>query len=755
MLKNLFTKPRKIIDSLFAGTALLIIIPIIILGISLTWIFSSGFMKQTDRININTVDYVVELLVENLNMVYNTAYILGSDSSIMKYWSHEKSSYEYAENLREIETTISRQQLQSDFIKEIYIFYRDSKFVINGNDDKFKTQEKLIEYYGMSLDELTSFLPENNMKFIRSKVKSSAVNSDVLLSKCIDQRFKAEGNIYAIYVLNGEVISNLIDMINLEDVGHSLILDAEYNLLLGNDEIYQRYETKLKEMQTGKGAGIDSHVLLKEVENDKLNLCFVVDDSHYVSMIKYIWNVIGCIGIAVIVVSIYISRFYIRRLYRPFGNIVNMFKPEEEEYVIKSELEFFEEKYIEIKNMKEELGEYKNSEDIGLREMFFHNFLKGFYATDYKQYMQDMNIAFETAYYTTVLVKIDNFKNITQNIKLSHYRKFIKDKLLEILEGQGLNKHAGIEPFYFYDGEYIGLLICHNEILEKFLHVIFDVQRELFKMLKITVSVCVGDTTENPEELIEEYKDLSNAMMQMKFCNPETVLTMQDYRKIGKYVDFSQYKKRIVQYISDRNYEQLNVLIDEVFIQSNIFYTEIIQLVTGFLTIITELLDKTGGRTFFINGNEIHPYDEIGRMGTVSEIANYMKKLCKDVGDKLYTENSGKRDMYNKFIAYIAANYMKEITLTSMSKAFGLSSSYFSRCFKETTGKNYSEMINSYRVEKAKELISTEEEIKMFQIAELVGFTSYKAFAEAFKKYTGISPESYRKSRNEQNSFEI
>lgn len=744
MLKNLFTKPRKIIDSLFAGTALLIIIPIIILGISLTVIFSSGFMKQTERINTNTVDYVVGLLGEHISTVYNTAYTLGNDENILKHNSLKSGSYEYADNLNKISKALGRQKLQSDIIETIYLFYKEPISIIPTSEGRLEAEEKIETYYGMSLEELAEFFEDNNMRFLIKK-KSGDENSesptDILFAKCIDSKFNKPGNIYAIYILDGGFINNLIEMINLEDVGHSMLLDGDYTLLLGNKEIYEKHE---KSLETNE----DARILLKEVEKGKLYLCFAVDASHYVSMIRGVWVTIVGIGIFIVVISVFISRFYIRRLYRPFGNIVSMFKPEEEEYGLKSELEFFEEKYIEIKNMKSELESYKNSEDTGLQELFTHNFLKGFYKADYRLYMQDIDISFEKAYYTVMTVKIDNFRAIVQNIKLSHYRKFIKDKLVSILQSHNAKQYNDV--FHFYDGEYIGLLICHDEEVENIKQEISYLQHELMKVLDITISVCVSDTVTSPEEMVEEYKALSNAMLQMKFCKPSTVLTMQDYKKIGKYVDFSQYKKTIIQCISERNYDELDTLIDKLFVESRVFYTEVIQMVTGFLTVTADMLDKKGGKTLRIH--EIHPYDEIGRMGSVMEIAAYIKKLCHDVGDKLYTESENKSELYDKILNYIASNYMKDISLTVMAKDFGLSSSYFSRSFKEVTGKNYSEMISSYRVEKAKELIDNEEEIKMFQVAELVGFASYKAFAEAFKKHTGMSPESYKKGQNEPNS---
>ena len=752
--KKTLVRPRKIIDTLFIGTAFLIIIPIVILGLSLTWIFTSGFMKQTDRINTNTINYVAGLLEENLDSVYNAAYTMSNEKDILSYETFSGDNYEHATLLKNINTVIGRLQVQSDIVEEIYIFYKNSGAVINNVHGTLGGQEMLEAYYGRSGEELVSFLDGNNGRFVRSNLETTISPRDILYAKAIDKRFSKVGDIYAVFVLNGEFICNLMDMISLEDVGQSLLLDDAYNILLGDQQQYEKYEKQLKEMShlNERDANINLPVLIQEVGVAKLNLCFVLDNSYYVTMIQYIWLVIIVIGIAVVVVTMMIAKYYIRRLYRPFGNIVNMFKPEEQEYEAKSELEFFEEKYIEIKNMKKELGEYKNSQDVSLKEMFFHNFMKGFYKNDYQQYMQGLEIVFDSTYYTTILVKIHNFRTLVKNIKLTHYRSFIKDRLLMAMKDHNTERYEKF--YYFYDGEYIGVIVCHDEKLTDMEADITHVQRVLLVTLGITISVCIGDSVKEAEELTDEYKLLSDAMMQMKFCNPTTILTMQTYKKIGKYVDFSKYKNRVVQFITERDYGTLDALIDQLFMNSNVFYTEVIQLVTGFLTVLSDLTDKKGNTVFSLSGSEVHPYDEIGRLGTVVEIAEYMKQLCKDVGDKLHAEEENKNGLYDKIMVYFSANYMKEISLTLMAREFGLSTSYFSRCFKEVVGKNYSEVINSYRVKKAKELIDEENTLKLFQVAELVGFTSYKAFAEAFKKYDGQSPESYKKSKNNQNFLE-
>jgi two-component system response regulator YesN len=51
--------------------------------------------------------------------------------------------------------------------------------------------------------------------------------------------------------------------------------------------------------------------------------------------------------------------------------------------------------------------------------------------------------------------------------------------------------------------------------------------------------------------------------------------------------------------------------------------------------------------------------------------------------------------------------------------------------------------LTQYRIEMAKNMLK-DPYVKIYQIAEKIGYTSTAHFCLIFKKYTGISPASYR-----------
>ena len=98
-----------------------------------------------------------------------------------------------------------------------------------------------------------------------------------------------------------------------------------------------------------------------------------------------------------------------------------------------------------------------------------------------------------------------------------------------------------------------------------------------------------------------------------------------------------------------------------------------------------------------------------------------------------------------KTISYIDQHYSENLTLQSLSKQVFLSPNYLGKKFREETGYKITDWINKIRLEKSMELLKNTA-LKTYQIAEKVGFSSYKYFSILFLKHNGCSAREYRKS---------
>jgi len=83
------------------------------------------------------------------------------------------------------------------------------------------------------------------------------------------------------------------------------------------------------------------------------------------------------------------------------------------------------------------------------------------------------------------------------------------------------------------------------------------------------------------------------------------------------------------------------------------------------------------------------------------------------------------------------------LSLETVSEAIGLSKSYFCDLFHKTEAVSFSNYLKNLRIEKSKELLRTTN-LKVFEVADAVGFSNVKYFCFVFKKAVGKTPSEYQ-----------
>jgi len=95
--------------------------------------------------------------------------------------------------------------------------------------------------------------------------------------------------------------------------------------------------------------------------------------------------------------------------------------------------------------------------------------------------------------------------------------------------------------------------------------------------------------------------------------------------------------------------------------------------------------------------------------------------------------------------AYIEQFHAENISLNDVAQLCGYSDAYFSRMFKKTFGKTYTEFLSECRIEHAKQLLR-DRDMSASEISEAVGFHSFSYFCACFRDMTGETPGKYRLS---------
>lgn len=120
--------------------------------------------------------------------------------------------------------------------------------------------------------------------------------------------------------------------------------------------------------------------------------------------------------------------------------------------------------------------------------------------------------------------------------------------------------------------------------------------------------------------------------------------------------------------------------------------------------------------------------------------ANYMVEQTYKYEGEVQKSHS----IIDKINLYIREHYMEDIGRNEIAAKFFLAPEYLSKMYKKQTGKSLKEYISEYRIEQAKILLK-KGEMMVSDVAEAVGFDNFTYFSTTFKKYTGMTPNQYRK----------
>lgn len=154
-----------------------------------------------------------------------------------------------------------------------------------------------------------------------------------------------------------------------------------------------------------------------------------------------------------------------------------------------------------------------------------------------------------------------------------------------------------------------------------------------------------------------------------------------------------------------------------------------------------------------------HLFDELGahkdEIKQLNEGIIMFNHLFDDIHDVhnyylqiLHTISKAELDMpyslhIKKALHIIHVDYMKALSLDCIAEAANISTAYLSRLFKKEVGMNFKEYLTTYRLNIAKQLLTTTSK-DMLTVATSIGYSSSTQFIRTFKSIEGMTPTEYR-----------
>ncbi|HIW32493.1 MAG TPA: response regulator [Candidatus Paenibacillus intestinavium] len=148
---------------------------------------------------------------------------------------------------------------------------------------------------------------------------------------------------------------------------------------------------------------------------------------------------------------------------------------------------------------------------------------------------------------------------------------------------------------------------------------------------------------------------------------------------------------------------------------------------------------------FKILDMELKDLDVLLRFETINDIHSWLRRNLYEISELLNQKRLNKNSRLIRDINdYVRENLNDSLTLRQIADRFTFSPNYLGMIFKEQTGKHYSEYVIELRMEKAAELLK-DPTIKVYEVADQVGYRYLPYFSRQFKKSFGMTPNEYRK----------
>ena len=127
----------------------------------------------------------------------------------------------------------------------------------------------------------------------------------------------------------------------------------------------------------------------------------------------------------------------------------------------------------------------------------------------------------------------------------------------------------------------------------------------------------------------------------------------------------------------------------------------------------------------------------------IGELREYMLKVIDRI-DYCFSQQK-QDDLIHQIKKYLANNYVSDWDLSELAALFYINSSYLSHIFKKKTGMTISLYIENLRIQNACKLLQ-DTSMPISEIATAVGYSDPNYFTKRFRKKTGSSPGTYRKT---------
>lgn len=337
-----------------------------------------------------------------------------------------------------------------------------------------------------------------------------------------------------------------------------------------------------------------------------------------------------------------------------------------------------------------------------------------------------------------------------RNVELKSYNLYLRN-ILNHLEQYSI-------PVFSVKNSQISMVISDPDVQK-----LFEAAAEIYRLVEnslkayspngmgVSVTGGVSEPYNNLGETRAYFIQSSVALKHIVYLGKNRLIRYNDIKSNVSSIPEIQYAEvssRIITNLYSRNFDRAAAISLEIFesLKACKVYSRDLLFITCYnlLHQINEGLKNHGMNGEKILGPSELLLNTVKELETIDEIEQYFRDMIYRCNDSFQDhEQDSIRKIIESAVIFMKENYTKDISLEILSKRFNISQAYFCRLFKKELGVNFKDYLIELRLEKAKELLLSSE-MKIYEVAGIVGYEDQRYFSELFKCKVGLTPLEYR-----------
>lgn len=170
------------------------------------------------------------------------------------------------------------------------------------------------------------------------------------------------------------------------------------------------------------------------------------------------------------------------------------------------------------------------------------------------------------------------------------------------------------------------------------------------------------------------------------------------------------------------------------------------QMIAAFLQFISSITNA-------VKETDLDRFKRLKQQEILKQVINaitmdQLETVLMDLQKNLSFNGNERQSAYSlpviRALKIITDNYQTGISREGIAEKLHITPEYFSMLFYKEVGQSFTAYLKNYRINKAKELL-IHSELKIYEIAEKVGYGDPKYFCRVFKEITGVPASEYQK----------